>query len=294
MRDILIDEPTNKLPVNSFLLYGDTRTGKTEFGATLPRPLIIADVTEGGYKTVQRMDRSKWFEEDTKPIIKGIENMNDLAKLSPEVDSMIARGEVLSIVFDAFSFYCDFFLAQLIKLQAKPDNRAAYGSLGLHLREIRTGYHSKGVNTQWNCLAKHPDTDDPKGRPMIPGQQSDKFAAGCDFLMHSRVEQIKEGGKVVAEDYQLRTRQYGTYIVGNRLGKDANMLPDPFSGSYSDFITYLGYDVELIRKALPQRKIAIAVGTAQQRPAQPAAKPQVTMNNGGRVSPPMNRPAPKT
>lgn len=275
MRDILLDEPPGTMPVDTFLIYGDTRSGKTEFAATFPRPLIIADATEGGYTTIKRMDRSKWFEEDRKPIVKAVDTMNDMAKLSPEVDAMIARGEVCTIVFDAFSYYCDFYLAQLLKLQSKPDNRQAYGQLGVHLREVRTNYHAKGVNTVWLCLAKHPDADDPKGRPMIPGQQSDKFSAGVGFLFHSRLNQIREGGKIVEERYELRTKQFGNYIVGNRLGQDAHLLPDPFSGTYTDLMEALGYDVVAIRKNL--KPLAKPVTQAKpvvitQRPAAPVVQ----------------------
>lgn len=252
MREILLDATPDQLPINTFLTYGDTRTGKTIFGSTFPRPLVIADITEGGYQSILTMDRSSWFEPDVKPIVKGVESMNDIAMLSPWIDEQIKSGRIKSIIFDAFSFYCDFYLASIIKVQTKVDNRQAYGSLGTHLRELRSVLHSKRVNVMWSCLAKHPDTDDPKGRPMIPGQQSDKFSAGVDFLFHSRLEQIKTGGKIVEERYELRTRQFGSYIVGNRLGIKADQLPDPFSGTYADLITCLGYDVDALRKSLPK------------------------------------------
>jgi len=251
MRDISLDEEPAKLPVHTFLIYGDTRTGKTEFGGTMPRPLIIVDPTEGGYTTLKNMDRSKWFEEGVAPIVKGFENMNDLSAFQPELKALIAAKRVLTVVHDAWSFYCDWFLSKIQESQTKLDNRAAYGTLGQHLRKMRTDYHSLGVNVVWNCLAKHPDSDDPKGRPMIPGKESDKFAAGVNFLFHSRIEQRREGGKVVATEYQLRTQQFGNYIVGNREGIYAGNLPDPFTGSYSDFLAVLGYDVDEIRKSLP-------------------------------------------
>jgi hypothetical protein len=298
MRDIALDEKPTALPRHTFLVYGDTRTGKTVFGATLPRPLIIADVTEGGYQSIRNMDRSQWFEPDVEPIIKGVENMNDLAQLSPVIDDLVARNRVMSIVFDAFTFYTDFFLNKLIQNQAAagkaPDNRAAYGSLGLHLREVRTSLHLKGTNVLWSCLAKHPETDDPKGRPLIPGQQSDKFAAGVDFLWHSRVEQKREGGKIVNTEYQLRTKQFGSYIAGNRLGVNADALPDPFVGTYADLITYLGYDVEAIRGAMPAIKPATAVA-AKPTVVQPQGKTFVINRPGPKVNPPSggNNQAPR-
>lgn len=252
MLDIPIDDEATALPVYTFLIHGDTRSGKTEFAATFPRPLVFADVVESGYRTIRSMDRTKWFEPGVAPIIKGIQTPNDIAAFLPELDNMIASNTVMTVVFDALSFYTDFFLQKLIESMAKPDMRQAYGSLGIHLRKLRSDLHSRGVNVVWNTLCKHPDQDDPKGRPMVPGQQGDKFSAGVDFLMHSRIEQKREGGKIVSTEHQLRTQQYGAYICGNRLGALADRLPDPFSGTYADFIGYLGSDVDALRAAMPK------------------------------------------
>lgn len=267
MRDIAIDSKPGALPINTYMIYGDTRTGKTVFVATFPRPLIIADVTEGGYESIKTMDRSWWFEPDRAPIIKGIDTMNDLANLSPWVDEQIRLGNVRTIVFDAFSFYCDFFLAQLTRVNPTMDNRQLYGKLGVHLREIRTQYTLKGVNVVWLTLAKHPETEDPKGRPMIPGMNSDKFAAAVDFLFYATKTQTRENGKIVGESFELHTRQHGAYIAGNRLGVSADSLPDPFIGGYGDLLVALGIDPNAVRATLKAIKPVVAA-----KPA-PATRP---------------------
>jgi len=281
MRDISLESPAGAIPYFTFLNYGDTRSGKTWFAATFPRPFIFADVIESGYKSIKTMDRDQWFEPDVAPIIRGVENMGDVANEMPKVDALIAQGRVHTLVFDAFSFYTDFFLAQLLKLQTKPDNRQAYGQLGVHLREIRTTLHSRGKNVVWSCLAKHPETEDPKGRPMIPGQQSDKFSAGVDFLFHSRVEQKREGGKIVSETRELRTRQYNSYIAGHREGIYSNSLPDPFVGNYADFIAALGFDVDAIRKTIkqPQKPVVQAPKPAAVTRPAPKVVPTPAINN---------------
>lgn len=268
MRDISIDEPAGTMPVHTFLNYGDTRSGKTVFAATFPRPLIIADVGEGGYTSIRTMDRATWFEPDVPPIIKGVENMNDLAAFYPELKALVASKRVLTVVHDAWSFYADFFLSKVVAGQSSPDMREAYGLLGQHLRKVRTDYHALGVNVVWNCLAKHPEKDVPKGRPLIPGQEADKFAAAVTFLFYSRVEQIKAGGKITHTEHQIRTRQYGAYIAGNREGIYADNLPDPFTGTYADFLVAIGYDPDQIRANLP-KPAAIA------KPVPPAPKPAV-------------------
>jgi hypothetical protein len=272
MRDISIDEPTGTMPVHTFLNYGDTRSGKTVFAATFPRPLIIADVGEGGYTSIRTMDRDTWFEPGVAPIIKGVENMNDLAAFYPELKALVAAKRVLTVVHDAFSFYADFFLTKIVQGQGSPDMREAYGLLGQHLRKVRTDYHALGINVVWNCLAKHPEKDVPKGRPLIPGQEADKFAAAVTFLLYSRVEQRKVGG-AIHQEHQIRTRQYGSYIAGNREGIYADNLPDPFTGTYAEFITATGYDPDAIRANLPKPGQVATVAPAAPKPPVTITKP---------------------
>lgn len=272
MRTVSLDDEPSAVLAHTFVVYGDTRTGKTEFGATFPRPIIIGDSVEGGYKTIKNMDRSKWFEEDVKPEIRVVENMNDLAMLLPQVRQMIAAHRVYTIVFDAWSFYADFFLTKIKAAKPDIDNRQAYGALGDHLNKMRVDYHALGVNVVWACLAKHPDEDDKKGRPLIPGKSADKFAAGVDFLLYSRINQLKKDGKQI-DEYEIRTKQYGPYIVGNREGIHAANLVDPFTaGTYAEFIRSLGYDPEAIRAAMPKPG---AIAAAPAKPAAPPVKSKV-------------------
>lgn len=270
MRELKMDAPET-MPQLTILNYGDTRSGKTTFGGSFPRPLILADTTERGWKSAFTMAKESRFEPDVEPIVWGIEQMNDLASIYPKLDPLIESGRVCSVIFDAFSFYCDFYLASIIRLQGKPDNRAAYGALGLHLREVRVQLHQKRVNIVWNCLAKHPDEADSKGRPLIPGQQGDKFAAGVDYLFYSRLQRTGKD-----ESFEIRTRQYGSYIAGHREGINADRLPDPFCGTYSDFVTALGYDTDAIRGAL--KKIQAAPATKPAAVAVKPASPAVTIN----------------
>ena len=251
MRELTLDTPDTLTQI-TVTNYGDTRTGKSVFAATFPRPLIIGDTIERGWKSVLTMPDAMRFEPDVEPIVWGVEAMNDLSKMYGQMDALIASGRISSISFDAFSFYCDFFLSNIVRLQTKPDQRGAFGDLGRHLREVYTQLQQRRVNVIWNCLAKHPDIDDKgvlvaKGRPMIPGQQADKFSAGVDFLFYSRVETINK-----VDHYRIHTRNYGNYLAGHREGINADRLPDPFTGSYSDLITHLGYDADAIRAALPK------------------------------------------
>jgi AAA domain-containing protein len=281
MRDLSLDRPAEALPFDTYLMYGNTRSGKTHFAATFPRPFVIADVAEGGWQTVRAMNRNLWFEPDIEPMIKGIDQMNDVIQMSPMIDQLIATGRIRTIVFDALSFYTDFMLAQMTNVMAgsgKPvDNRQLYGQLGVHLRELRQTMHLKGVNVVWLCLAKHPDEDDPKGGPMIPGKQGDKFAAGVDYLWYFKNDVKRQNGKIVEETYNIYTRQFGVYIAGHRLGVNADLLPDIFTGTYADLMAFRGYDPDQLRKIIAQpikKSGPVGAPVVNRSPAKPAGNNQ--------------------
>ena len=285
MREISLDQPTNVMPRNTFLVYGDSRTGKTTWAATFPRPLFLSDVTEGGWDSIANMDDEQLFEPGVKPIVWGIEQMDDMATARAKAAALITSGRVQTIVVDSLSYYCDLFLNFLLGVQAKKDTRAAYGDLGNHLRDLRVKTHMLNVNVVWLCLAKHADEQFPVGGPMIPGQQADKFMAGCHYIFHSRTHQEKRGQELMPIVFEMRTKRFGGYVAGNRLGGRANQLPDPLVGDYQTFLEALGYEAEEIRKKLPK---IVAIGSAVQ-PAQRA--PAAPVAQAPRVQPAVSVPA---
>jgi hypothetical protein len=276
MRDISLDVPDVMVPANTFCNYGDTRTGKSKFGATFPRPLIIADVGERGYETVQNMQPEEWFEPDVKPIIKGIDQVSDLQAIIEYAKPLIASGRILSVVFDAFTYYADFYLSHLQMLMPNADGRQIYGKLGTHLQWVRSAFHGLPVNVVWNCLASAPERDEDgtttvSGGPMIPGKQGAKFAAGVNFLFYTRVEQVRKDGKIANERFELRTKQYKLYAAGSRVG--VNPLPDPFvMGGYKDLLPHMGYDEDSVRRAL--KPISNSTTTSAARPV-PVPRPPI-------------------
>ncbi|MGH7178685.1 MAG: AAA family ATPase [Tepidisphaeraceae bacterium] len=286
MREINLDQPTNVLPRNTFLTYGDSRTGKTTWAASFPRPLFLSDVTEGGWDSIANMDDDQLFEPGVKPLVWGIEEMADMTIARERALPLIAAGRIQTIVVDSLSFYSDLYLNFLVMQQSKKDMRAAYGDLGNHLRDLRVKMHSLNVNVVWLCLARHPDDDVPTGRPMIPGQQGDKFMAGVHYIFHSRVDQQKQGQVLLPPVFEMRTRKFFNYIAGNRLGGRAVDLPDPLVGNYETMIAALGYDADEIRRNLP-KIVPIA------RPGVPVAKPAVAQRPPV-ITQPVRRPQPPT
>jgi hypothetical protein len=170
----------------------------------------------------------------------------------------------------------------LLMNQVKKDTRAAYGDLGNHLRDLRAKTHMLNVNVVWLCLARHPDEVEPLGRPMIPGQQADKFMAGVHYIFHSRVDQQKRGQELLPPTYEMRTKKYAGYLAGNRLGGKANLLPDPLVGDYQALVKALGYDVDVLRQSMPKisataAKPQVLVPVQPHQPP-PAARPSIVKN----------------
>jgi hypothetical protein len=258
------------MPRNTFLVYGESRSGKTTWAASFPRPLFLSDATEGGWDSIANMDDSQFFEPGVRPIIFAIEQMNDMATAREKAAPLIASGRVQTIVVDSLSYYCDLILNYLLNMQGKKDTRAAYGDLGNHLRDLRVKTHMLPVNVVWLALASR--SEEGEGRPMIPGQQGDKFMAGCHYIFHSRSFQQKHGQELLPPEFEMRTRRWNGNIAGNRLGGKAAQLPDPLVGNYETLISALGYNPGEIRRNLPKLE---GKPVAPAKLAQPAAKPAV-------------------
>lgn len=274
MREVSLDPiKRNALPTETYLVYGDTRTGKTTFLASFPRVLIFADGTEQGWESIRGISDDQLFEPGVIPKVWAIEQMNDMATAIERAKPLIAAKQVLTIGIDSASFYADLYLNYVIQAQLGAgkayDPRSAYGALGIHLRDLRVKIHNLGVNVVWLALAKHPDEDDRFGRPLIPGQQGAKLCAGVNWILHSRIEQVIKAGVIAEKYFELRTEQFRGYIAGMRIplgaGED-QIPPDPFYGNYSDFLTSRGYDVAALRKALPKPGRAIVVPTVGDKP----------------------------
>lgn len=224
MREInlSVDTPPKRTTV---LSYGQMRSGKTRWAATWPRPLFLADATEGGWTTIKNMDHQVLWEPDRLPRIWAIDTAADMMQALGDVESLITQNEVQTLVVDSLTFYNDLYLAMLCRVAGQgnrqPDMRRVYGNLGQHLRELRIRIHNLGINVIWLCLAKTPDDSNPMGGPMISGQQAQKFSAGCDYILYHRAYQPAPNDP---HYFEIRTRRYSQYTAG---GRDEFRLPDP-------------------------------------------------------------------
>ena len=222
MRVIDVSAP-EKLKRITGLSYGASRAGKTRFAGSWPRPLFLSDATESGWTTLGNMDRNNRFEADRDPIVWAIETSTDMMRALREAAPLIAKGDVKTIVIDSLTFYCDLYFNYLESLKGgrQTDGRQLHGKLASHLKTFREQVHLLQTNVLWLCLEKPPSEDNPLGGPMLSGQNSAKFMAGCDYTFYHRCYQQNSQSPL---QWEIRTKKWNSYQAG---GRDEGRLSDP-------------------------------------------------------------------
>lgn len=255
MRVINLDTPTDEnaiAPRNTYCVYGPTGSGKTTFAGTFPRPVFLSDTTESGYESLRGISDEVLFESGVKPIVIGIEKMNDMAIAREVLTPFIQSGMIKTVIKDSLTFYADLYLNYLFEIHTgSGDNLKAYGALGRHLRDLRVKWHSMGCNVVSLCLAQDPNEDQPNGLPSIPGKEAGKYGASCDFLLYTRYDRYKQGQQLV-DNFEVHSKPWGKYVARARRAIGMPELPSPLSNTnYAGFIEQLGYSAEATRSALP-------------------------------------------
>lgn len=226
MRIIDVSKP-EKLKRITALSYGHSRSGKTRFAGSWPRPLFLSDATESGWTTLSNMSKDALFEANRAPQVWAIEKVTDMFQALKDCEPQVKRGDIQTVVVDSLTFYQDLFLNFMERASSnRIDQRQLFGKLAAHLKELREQVHLLNTNVVWLALAKDPGEDQPVGGPMLTGQNAAKFAAGCDYLLYHRSVQPTNAPL----QWEVRTRKFGAYAAG---GRDEGLLPDPL-GYYAD------------------------------------------------------------
>lgn len=279
-----IDSEVVKAPRNTYCAYGPTGSGKTTFAVGFPRPVFLSDTTESGYESLRGLGDEYLFESGVRPIVIGIEKMNDMAIAREILAPHIASGMVQTIVKDSLTFYSDLYLNYLFEIHTGAgDNLKVYGALGRHLRDLRVKWHAMGCNVVSLALASDPGEDQPNGQPLIPGKEGAKYGAGCDYLLYLRRDRFKQGGTLV-DNFEVHTKPYGKFVARARRALGMPELPSPLANiNYAGFIEQLGYSADATREALPpyvdptdaimKAIMAKSVAVAAPPPAAQVAKP---------------------
>ncbi len=227
-------QPVSALQSNlAMLVFGRSGTGKTQFGSTFPRPLLVIDINEKGTETIAQ-------EEDID--ILRVKNWTDLDEIYWELhDGNLAStsGEPYqSIVIDQITNLQDLGMAEIMRRGKKKEgelfSQRNWGQLSGLLKQTITNF--KDLDDYNLLLIAHErsfdegdDEDgaiDPNiGARVMPSVSSTVNGAmdaiGCTFI---REEFTKDDDRQV--DYCMRIGPHAYYTTKIRRPVGAGPLPD--------------------------------------------------------------------
>lgn len=233
------------------LVVGLPSSGKTTFAGTCPRPLVISDSIEGGWKTLQTMDPSLYWDPSYAPMIWLIERAMSNGKGPGDVLQMLTKleaaahtgrfenGELFprTLIVDPISIYTDRMLSELKLYDPGMDGRQVYGALADHLKILVMRFHALPCHVMWLCHTTK------EGGLAISGQMAEKFPAFADFKWMTYVDSMNPN---VPPSYQLYTQPFRQWnFLGGRFP-----LPNPVIPSFKVI-------AQLLR--LPEQPVSPAV-----------------------------------
>ena len=279
----------------TFFSYGPFRGGKTQFGATFPRPVFLSPRSEKGWETIENMDPALFYEPTVTPEVWEIENRQDAAQAVADLKAAAKAmpGRYLSVMLDSATYYADMYFSALrMGSGPTPDTRALYGDLYQHMLWLMIELHGLGLNVGWMALDDPPDADRAVGGPLLVGASGKKLPGACDYVFYHECLPPKEGAKDPRHVYQVRTKAFyrggRPYALG---GRDGGALPDPMESlTYRDLVGYLGIGAApAYVEPPPARMTSNAAPPAAPRPA-PAAAPRPAAAPTARPAPAPRRP----
>jgi hypothetical protein len=216
MREYLAGEQSSSKYLH-VVTGGRTKSGKTHFAATFPRPLFIADAAEGGAKTLKYMDRNLWWDPKQPPKVLEIENMMEF----PQIVTKLTNQKVIqekTLIVDSLSIYAARVLRELRANNPGQDNRQRYGELADCLSAQVGRVHSLPMHVVWLCHI------DDEMQLTVPGKASAALWAYMDYnwLTHVETQPGRE------PDFQLHTRPFlrANWLGGrSRIAAPSPMIP---------------------------------------------------------------------
>lgn len=250
IKPIKIKQGDARAQFKSILSYGRSRSGKTRFAATFPRPRFLSEASERGWTTIETMPSDDFYEPDRPPEVWPIENAEQMMEALAAARTDIFAGKIKTLVIDSLTFYADSYFQHMFE-QAKRvtpagkaiDTRSLYGALAQHLQSLRIDIHKWPCNVIWLALERSPEPENPRGGPMLTGQSAEKFPAGCDHVFYHRSYTYNDvnpatNAPETFRAFEMRTSVFGNYLAG---GRDSGMLPDPiYDPSYRQLAEHLG------------------------------------------------------
>lgn len=211
------------------LSYGRTGVGKTFFGGTFPRPLILSPYSEGGIVTLRKRPGIDYLDiYDSGDMITALEELHGLARQGK------LRERWDSLIFDSITLYCEQYINELVAQvpgNKKMMRRVDWGQLDSHLRTLTVIAHELPLNVWWMALEDH-DKDQDSGSilaayPMLYGKRSAKILASMDIVLwHEKVSR----GKNREDIYRCHATPYLYHDAKDRFGALPNSMDNPSFG----------------------------------------------------------------
>ncbi|MDP3768457.1 MAG: hypothetical protein Q8S13_10620 [Dehalococcoidia bacterium] len=204
--DIGIDPPQTP-SVRTFLVVGETRSGKTTLVATFPAVYWIGSAREDGAEAIRWMDRSLWYERNRPPIARAVSTIAEVNAYLNEAVALVERRQVRTIALE-LSFYSD----DVIR-NSEGDTRAKYGTLEQHITLLDMRLKQiPGALIAYNAL---PDRRNPEVTlPLVAGRAvGPRLPASVSVYAYLRTEEV--GGRT---ERVLHFAPHGTVACGHRFG----------------------------------------------------------------------------
>lgn len=210
----------------SVLSYGATKTGKTRFMASLPKPLLITQSSTRGSETVRALKQicaeEAFYDAKTPPVIWEVDNSMETLAAIAEVEAMLKKDPTVfrSVVIDDLSYYADSWMTQWVMDQGAKsfDMRKAYGDLHWHMSYLVDRCHAMPVHMGWTASERGPEEAGVKGGILVGSKRTGEMMPGkINYVFYHEASGTGESQK-----YNIHTRPYGVYAAG---GRDAGQLP---------------------------------------------------------------------
>ena len=233
-------------PLSQYLrviVGGKPSSGKTSFAATAPAPLFLADISEGGFQTLDTMAknakmRSFWWDSKVEPVVWAMESMAEYRPNINRLREMITARKCpfKTVVFDSLSIFGRRVMRELRTALPGRDGRQNYGDLEFSIDSLIAELHTFPLHVIWLCHV----TED--YQLTVPGKAT---AAAWANMSHKWL--VRADAQANQINYQLQTQPYrGATWLGGR----STPLPDPMIPSFKCIFPLLG---------LPDKPVSLAV-----------------------------------
>jgi len=236
---------TRRTQALTVLSYGESRSGKTRFAATFPRPLFLSEAVEGGWTTIGFMRPEEFYDGKTEPDVIPIATVSEMEDVLDDLPSI--ADDYDTVVFDSLTFYANLYVdwfkdthkAEVLKNKYSPWDAVLH-----HVNLIVQNMHHLGKNVVWLCLQHTPESG--LAGPQLPGQMKARLPAACNFLLYHAPRETKDGPV-----FEVHTKPYRGANAGDRLGDyPGTKLTAP---NYRSLIEYIEA-AEAWSKAGPQER----------------------------------------